>query len=252
MAGRILEPAGEIVALADYRLRHACNRLDPDLQRLHQMTPMIALWDDHETANNSWEGGAQNHDPETEGLWSARRAAAVQAYQEWMPVSEKPWKAYRVGDLATLYRTESRLIARSREPDRPIGAHSDRWCARCRRGLPAPASFSSCLRAASPPRRRAVGARGGLAVLPILRRVDPGDAYFSAVDAQGVAVDDVHRAPVGRADSAWRGIVLHPCPREHEQEQQHRRAPFAEPGHGQKEPGASRCAVLGRSGVSSS
>ena len=35
----------EIVALADYRLRYAAYRADPDLQRLHQLFPMIVMWD---------------------------------------------------------------------------------------------------------------------------------------------------------------------------------------------------------------
>jgi alkaline phosphatase D len=77
-AGRMLEPATEILAIADYRLRFGCYRADPDLQRLHQMAPMIALWDDHESANDSWEGGAQNHQTATEGDWNLRRAAAMQ------------------------------------------------------------------------------------------------------------------------------------------------------------------------------
>jgi alkaline phosphatase D len=119
-AGRMLEPATEILAIADYRLRFGCYRADPDLQRLHQMAPMIALWDDHESANDSWEGGAQNHQTATEGDWNLRRAAAMQVYREWMPVSDEPWKAYPIGTLATLYRTESRLLARTRPAD--IGA----------------------------------------------------------------------------------------------------------------------------------
>lgn len=119
-AGRTLEPANEILAIADYRLRYATYRADPDLQRLHQMAPMVALWDDHESSNDSWEGGAQNHQPATEGDWNTRRAAAMQVYREWMPVSDEPWKAYPIGTLATLYRTESRLLARTKPAD--IGA----------------------------------------------------------------------------------------------------------------------------------
>ncbi|MGX5732360.1 alkaline phosphatase D family protein [Pseudoxanthomonas beigongshangi] len=113
--GREVLPAHdhEMISLADYRLRFACYRADPDLQKLHQRAPMIALWDDHEIANDSWEGGAQNHQP-AEGDWSIRRAAAMQAYREWMPVSEEPWKHYPIGSLATLYRTESRVLARTR------------------------------------------------------------------------------------------------------------------------------------------
>ncbi len=115
--GRMLQPDHEMVALADYRLRFACYRADPDLQRLHQMAPMIALWDDHESTNDSYESGAANHQPATEGEWNPRRAAAMQAYREWLPVSDEPWKAYPIGTLATLYRTESRLLARTRPAD---------------------------------------------------------------------------------------------------------------------------------------
>ncbi|PVM83702.1 alkaline phosphatase D family protein [Caulobacter radicis] len=112
-----LLPVTEILAIADYRLRYASYRADPDLQRLHQMAPMVALWDDHESANDSWEGGAQNHQPDKEGDWNVRRAAAMQVYREWMPVSDEPWKAYPIGALATLYRTESRLLGRTRPAD---------------------------------------------------------------------------------------------------------------------------------------
>lgn len=116
VGGREVMPAHdhEMISLVDYRLRFACYRADPDLQKLHQMAPMIALWDDHEITNDSWEGGAANHQPKSEGDWNTRRAAAMQAYREWLPVSEEPWKAYRIGTLATLYRTESRLLARTR------------------------------------------------------------------------------------------------------------------------------------------
>lgn len=115
--GRWPEPAAEIVHLADYRLRHASYRADPDLQRLHQVKPMIVQWDDHESTNDSWEGGAQNHQPGAEGDWSTRKAASIQAYREWMPVSDEPWKAYAIGSLATLFRTETRLLGRSRQPE---------------------------------------------------------------------------------------------------------------------------------------
>jgi alkaline phosphatase D len=73
--------------------------------------------DDHESANNSREMSAENNQPEFEGLWSDRKAASLQAFKEWMPVSETPWGSYDIGGLATLFRTESRLIARSDEPD---------------------------------------------------------------------------------------------------------------------------------------
>ncbi|WP_404335218.1 alkaline phosphatase D family protein [Sphingomonas sp. MMS12-HWE2-04] len=117
IGGRLPEPVGEMIHLADYRIRYASYRSDPDLQALHAAKPMLVQWDDHESANDSWEGGAENHQSDEEGLWSTRRAAAVQAFREWMPVSETPWGSYDIGTLATLFRTESRLLARSHQPD---------------------------------------------------------------------------------------------------------------------------------------
>ncbi len=65
--GRIPEPPHDTVTLADYRIRHALYKRDPDLQAAHARAPWICVWDDHETANDSWAGGAENHDPKTEG-----------------------------------------------------------------------------------------------------------------------------------------------------------------------------------------
>jgi len=114
-ADRTLQPSSEIVALADYRLRYATYRADPDLQRIHQVLPMIAVWDDHESTNDSWKDGAQNHQPETEGDWATRKAMAKKAYREWLPVSDEPYAAYDVGDLATLFRIDSRLEGREEQ-----------------------------------------------------------------------------------------------------------------------------------------
>jgi alkaline phosphatase D len=121
--GRTVEPPHEIVTLADYRTRHAQYKSDPDLQAAHARAAMIAVWDDHETANDSFREGAQNHQPETEGEWAKRKAAAMQAYFEWMPIRDaapgKPWEAinrtFQFGDLATLAMVETRLLARSEQ-----------------------------------------------------------------------------------------------------------------------------------------
>ncbi|MEM7702531.1 MAG: alkaline phosphatase D family protein [Pseudomonadota bacterium] len=112
---RDFEPANEIVTLADYRLRYATYRADPDLQRLHQVMPMIMVWDDHESANDSWKDGAQNHQPESEGSWEARKATAKRVYREWMPISDEPYASYDVGDLATLFRIDTRLEGREEQ-----------------------------------------------------------------------------------------------------------------------------------------
>lgn len=115
VAGRVA-PLGEMIALADYRERYALYRSDHDLQRLHQLYPMITVWDDHESANDSWRDGAENHQAE-EGDWAVRKAAARQAYREWMPVSDDDYASYDIGDLATLFRLETRLTGRDRPFD---------------------------------------------------------------------------------------------------------------------------------------
>jgi alkaline phosphatase D len=121
--GRNHEPAHEIVTLADYRLRHAQYKSDPDLQAAHAVAPWFCTWDDHESTNNSYRTGAENHQGETEGEWSVRKAAAVQAYLEWMPVRdpeagkarEAIWRKFEIGDLATLFLLESRLVGRGED-----------------------------------------------------------------------------------------------------------------------------------------
>jgi len=113
MPGRLIQPSHEILSLQDYRLRHACYRLDPDLQRLHQFYPMIAQWDDHELTNDAWTGGAENHQSATEGDWETRKAIAERVYNEWMPVSGDRWREYQIGSLATLFKAETRITGRS-------------------------------------------------------------------------------------------------------------------------------------------
>ncbi len=121
--GRIVEPAHEIVSLADYRMRHAQVKRDVDMQAAHARAAFICVWDDHEVANDDWMHGAENHDPKTEGDWDKRKAAAMQAYFEWMPIRDpkpgQPWAAinrsFDFGDLATLVMVETRLLARSQQ-----------------------------------------------------------------------------------------------------------------------------------------
>ncbi|MDH6551914.1 alkaline phosphatase D [Streptomyces sp. SAI-133] len=99
-------PTHEILSLADYRTRHGRYKTDPDLQALHAVAPVVAIWDDHEFANDAWSGGAENHTEGTEGAWSARQAAAKQAYFEWMPVrtatAGTTYRRLRFGKLADL------------------------------------------------------------------------------------------------------------------------------------------------------
>jgi len=112
LAERLLPPH-ETVTLAQYRERFATYRADPDLQRLHQLYPTVTVWDDHETTNDTWRDGAENHQPE-EGDWATRKAMSEKAYREWLPVSDDYYASYEVGDLATLFRLETRHIARDK------------------------------------------------------------------------------------------------------------------------------------------
>ncbi|MER7665023.1 MULTISPECIES: alkaline phosphatase D family protein [unclassified Streptomyces] len=105
-------PRHEILTLADYRLRHATYKTDPDLQALHAAHPVVAIWDDHEIANDAWSGGAENHTPGTEGDYAARAAAARRAYFEWMPVRASTegtvYRRLRFGKLADLHLLDLR------------------------------------------------------------------------------------------------------------------------------------------------
>jgi alkaline phosphatase D len=121
--GRIPDPDREIVTLDDYRHRHAQYKRDPDLQEAHRQHPFITVWDDHEFANNTWRDGAENHNPDRgEGEWAARRAAAAQAYLEWMPIREdlatrrpRIYRSFAFGDLADLIMLDTRLIDRDEQ-----------------------------------------------------------------------------------------------------------------------------------------
>lgn len=119
--GRLSQPAGEILTLADYRQRYAQYRSDPDLQALHAAMPMIAVWDDHEIANDSWTGGAENHQSATEGDYAQRKAVAQQAYHEWLPTrNAQPaliYRSFAFGDLLALHMLDTRHVGRDKQLD---------------------------------------------------------------------------------------------------------------------------------------
>ena len=124
--GRTHEPTNEIITLSDYRGRYSHYRLDPDLRAAHQQHPFVCVWDDHETANNAWEGGAENHTPGTEGNWADRKNAGVQANLEWLPIRQpdvnepvKIWRKIRYGDLAEIFFLDTRLYGRSEQGGNP-------------------------------------------------------------------------------------------------------------------------------------
>ena len=117
---RNVSPLHEIINLTDYRLRYSQYRLDADLMKIHQQHPFICIWDDHESANDSYHNGASNHQP-NEGSWEDRKAAAKQAYFEWLPIRNNPKKkinrVLKYGELADLIMLDTRLEAREKKPD---------------------------------------------------------------------------------------------------------------------------------------
>lgn len=129
---RTLDPETEITTLDGYRRRYAHYRSDPDLAELHRRHPMIHVWDDHEFADDPTIGGAANHQP-GDGDWNQRIAAALQAYDEWMPTRLDGNRIYRVLDYGPL----ARIIGLDRqrrflwpEPedgDRYLGAAQGAW-----------------------------------------------------------------------------------------------------------------------------
>lgn len=69
--------------LADYRYLYKLYRSDPKIQAVHERFPMIAVWDDHEFSDDSWQASetysnANNSQP-------TRRRNANQAWFEFMP-----------------------------------------------------------------------------------------------------------------------------------------------------------------------
>ena len=122
---RTYDPAHEILSLDDYRRRYRHYRLDRDLQEVHRQHPFISTWDDHESADNAYRDGAENHKV-TEGAWMARVLAASTAYREWMPIREvleggrlRLFRTLRYGNLVDLVVLDTRLWARDAQATGP-------------------------------------------------------------------------------------------------------------------------------------
>jgi alkaline phosphatase D len=95
-----------LFSLDDYRGRYTLIRRDPDLQAAHASTAFLCSFDDHETSNN-WVGDIDQANTPPE-YFRLRRAAAMQAWYEFMPVRADaipvngfsgPWRQYRYGRL---------------------------------------------------------------------------------------------------------------------------------------------------------
>jgi alkaline phosphatase D len=117
--GRVSDPTTEILTLSEYRRRHSQYKKDVDLQALHAAAPMIAVWDDHEIVNDTYLTGAENHQSATEGDFALRKAAALQAYHEWMPTRvAQPdiiYRSFDFGNLLSLHMLDTRVVGREKQ-----------------------------------------------------------------------------------------------------------------------------------------
>jgi alkaline phosphatase D len=123
---RYNDPSHEVVAKDDYRMRYSLYRLDSSLIRAHQMHPFIAVWDDHESANDAYMDGAENHNPNnvydgvnTEGSWTTRKNVSREVYFEWLPIRNSGTSIYRTinyGNLADIFMLDTRIEGRTEQP----------------------------------------------------------------------------------------------------------------------------------------
>ncbi|MEP1124819.1 MAG: alkaline phosphatase D family protein [Ilumatobacter sp.] len=115
------EPPAECRTDGDYRRRHAQYRREPALQELHRSAPWVAVWDDHDVADDSWRTGAADSD-DGRHEWEQRRGAAEGAYFDWIPQEPSTTgptpmdRRIRLGALADIVVLDARNAAR----DRPV------------------------------------------------------------------------------------------------------------------------------------
>lgn len=121
--------------LNQYRQRYAQYRLEPQLQRAHAALPWIVTADDHEVDNDY--AGLNNFGDVERALFARRRAAAYQAYYEFMPLrqAQRPvaskmqlYRGYEFGTLASMslidlrqYRDVQACHHPDKKPGRAVG-----------------------------------------------------------------------------------------------------------------------------------
>lgn len=79
------EVLGRIESLAEFRLRYALYKLDPDLAAAHAAHPFVHSFDDHELSND-WGGDHSGSVEMSAAAFMNLRAAAFQAFYENAPV----------------------------------------------------------------------------------------------------------------------------------------------------------------------
>lgn len=121
----------EIMTLDAYRGRYTTYRSDPDLQAAHHAAPWVLTTDDHEVDNDYANDRAEDDQSPEDFL--LRRAAAYQAYYEFMPLrrSSMPtgpdmllYRRVRFGNLLEM----NVLDTRQYRSDQPCGGGNSPSC----------------------------------------------------------------------------------------------------------------------------
>lgn len=133
----------ETSTLADYRLRYALFKSDPDLQAVHAAAPWVLTPDDHEVQNDYSDENSYYGLSEADFL--LRRAVAYRAYYENCPLpalalahgpDARLHRRLRYGGLATLHVLDARQYrdpkpadaAEQHAPGRTmLGREQERW-----------------------------------------------------------------------------------------------------------------------------
>ncbi|RYY27161.1 MAG: alkaline phosphatase [Sphingomonadales bacterium] len=142
-------PGEEVYSLDDYRQRYALYKIDPDLRAAHAAAAFLSSYDDHEVDNN-WSGEWDDDGTPPE-IFKLRRAAAMQAWYEHMPVrlSQLPrdgvQRMYRRLDYGRLMRVnildkrtyrsirlcekpgDRNCLEQRDQPDTMLGDVQERW-----------------------------------------------------------------------------------------------------------------------------
>ena len=121
-------------SLDDYRQRYAQYKMDQDLQAAHAAAGWYATFDDHEVENN-WVTDADMRGTPSDAFL-LRRAAALQAWYEHMPVrrSSLPtaggvhiYRRAQFGDLIDLHLLDTRQFRSDQPCDDGFKPHCDGW-----------------------------------------------------------------------------------------------------------------------------
>lgn len=139
----------KLYSLDDYRQRYALYKVDPDLRAAHAAAAFVSTFDDHEVENN-WSGDLDDGSTPRE-VFLLRRAAAMQAWYEHMPVrrdqfpyggSPQTYRRLDFGRLLRLHVLDKRSYRSIRlcekpgdgncintrdEPDTMLGDAQERW-----------------------------------------------------------------------------------------------------------------------------